>query len=292
MKKAVNLIILFTAGFALCSAAEIKLPSPSGTEAKAVVSLVRGAASLVSEKGETAFAALQDDSGPWKKGELNIVVISTNGVIVSAAQGAALGLSTAQINYAVTNTALTPGETWLFSVNPQMQPGKSKTENIKSWYAKQVTAPGGAAYIIMAGLYNLSPERAFAVKIVKDASALLIKEGLENAFSLIRGNSELYTYGDIYVFVLNPDGHELFDYAFPSNENKDLSSLRDTNGKLMVRDIINTASGQNEGWVTYTWPKPGSSQPSAKEVFVKKTQISDDSWVITAAGLYTDILTK
>ncbi|HEX5364346.1 MAG TPA: cache domain-containing protein, partial [Gallionella sp.] len=70
----------------------------------------------------------------------------------------------------------------------------------------------------------------------------------------------------------------------PELDGKDLSGLKDPNGKLIFVEFANTAK-HGGGFVDYFWPKPGSDKPVAKISYVKQYE----PWgLVIGSGIYLD----
>jgi methyl-accepting chemotaxis protein len=70
----------------------------------------------------------------------------------------------------------------------------------------------------------------------------------------------------------------------PELDGKDLSGLKDPNGKLIFVEFANTAK-HGGGFVDYFWPKPGSDKPVAKISYVKQYE----PWgLMIGSGIYLD----
>lgn len=68
-------------------------------------------------------------------------------------------------------------------------------------------------------------------------------------------------------------------------DGKDLSNLEDPNGKKLFSEFVAVVKAQNEGFVDYLWPKPGSENPVEKISYVKGFQ--PWGWII-GSGVYLD----
>ncbi len=71
----------------------------------------------------------------------------------------------------------------------------------------------------------------------------------------------------------------------PALDGKDLSDLKDPNGKKLFSEFVAVVKAQNEGFVDYLWPKPGSENPVEKISYVKGFQ--PWGWII-GSGVYLD----
>jgi len=71
----------------------------------------------------------------------------------------------------------------------------------------------------------------------------------------------------------------------PSLDGKDLSGLKDQNGKQLFVEFVKAVKTNGEGYIDYVWPKPGSENPEPKLSFVKG--FSPWGWVV-GTGIYVD----
>ena len=78
---------------------------------------------------------------------------------------------------------------------------------------------------------------------------------------------------------------QMFSGAFPNLNGKDLRTMKDANGKLLVQEFLKTVQSKGSGWVDYMWPEPGQTQPSQKWSYVKGATI-DGTPAYVGAGFY------
>ena len=71
----------------------------------------------------------------------------------------------------------------------------------------------------------------------------------------------------------------------PALEGKDLSNLKDPDGKKLFVEFVNTVKESGSGMVPYLWPKPGSDDPVQKISYVKG--FAAWGWVV-GSGVYID----
>jgi signal transduction histidine kinase len=147
-----------------------------------------------------------------------------------------------------------------------------------------VLAPSGKRYIVGSGMYNDRMERAFAVDAVNDAVAR-IEAGGETAYPLLRDPMGPFMVKDTYVFAIDPTGIDLVNPGFPNLEGRNILDVKDTRGKLLIRDIIDVAKTKGSGWVDYMWPKPGENVSTQKATYVRRAKIGD-KWVVVGCGVY------
>ena len=153
-----------------------------------------------------------------------------------------------------------------------------------------------AGFFVLTGLLGVIPsafsqqappqsERAKQIVALVDKAAALIDSKGKAAFAEFRTSGGEWMNGDTYLFSGDLKGTALFNGAFPKLEGTDTVGLKDTNGKLFVVELMNTAQSKGSGWVGYMWPKPGQSQPSQKWSYVKAVTI-DGTPGFVGAGFY------
>lgn len=85
---------------------------------------------------------------------------------------------------------------------------------------------------------------------------------------------------DLYVFCMDDAGKNTAHGANAGLIGRDLSGLKDADGKLFVAELLTT--GKNGGgWVDYRWPNPTTKKVERKSSYVK--QIGSD---ICGIGIY------
>jgi len=73
----------------------------------------------------------------------------------------------------------------------------------------------------------------------------------------------------------------------PELEGRDLSTLKDSDGKLLFVEMNRVVDAQGSGFVDYTWPKPGEDAPQPKISFVEA--FKPWGWVV-GTGVYASDL--
>ena len=75
----------------------------------------------------------------------------------------------------------------------------------------------------------------------------------------------------------------------PQLNGKDLSGVKDPNGKYLFVEMVKVCRQDGGGFVDYMWPKPGADAPQPKISYVKL--FPDWQWVI-GSGIYIDDVEK
>ncbi|GGP22739.1 methyl-accepting chemotaxis protein [Silvimonas iriomotensis] len=98
--------------------------------------------------------------------------------------------------------------------------------------------------------------------------------------------SATYNDGKDYFFVFDYNNVERF-ISNPKLLNKDMSNVADANGVLFVPEMVKAARAGG-GFVSYSFPRPGSDQPKPK---ISYAQAFDDWQLVVGTGVYIDDIT-
>ncbi|WP_046351135.1 methyl-accepting chemotaxis protein [Janthinobacterium sp. B9-8] len=88
-----------------------------------------------------------------------------------------------------------------------------------------------------------------------------------------------------YFWVNDESPKMLMHPMKPELEGKDLSALKDPNGKALFLEMVKVVKSEGAGFVSYQWSKPGSTEPVDKISYVQG--FSAWGWVI-GTGVYID----
>jgi cytochrome c len=126
--------------------------------------------------------------------------------------------------------------------------------------------------------------REEAVDMVDRAIAIFEAEGLDAMAAAVMDDSTGEFHDrDLYVFVYTLEGINVAHGANPALVGKDLSGVKDQNGKKIISEMITLTQGPGEGWVDYIWPNPQTKALEPKSAWVKK---AGDSHFV-GVGVYT-----
>jgi signal transduction histidine kinase len=260
-------------------------------ETRQLVALVQAAAELVHTKGEAAFADLRAPGSRWRQGERYVFVIDPEGNMLVHPDPAMEGrneLDLKDINgkpiirgLIATTAHPDKPDGWYHYQWPV--PG-GLLPRWKSTYARLVTAPSGKRYVVGAGMYNDRMERAFVVDAVRDAVGQIEANG-EAAFARFHDPTGPFIAKDAYIFVIDRSGVDLVNPGFPNLEGRNVLDVKDTQGKKLIREMLEVAESRGSGWVDYMWPKPGESVSTQKTAYVSKAKMGDQ-WVLVGCGVY------
>ena len=258
-----------------------------------LMAFVHDAAIELEKRGEKGFPDFRKKDSRWFRNDTYLFVTTMDGTITfHAAEPTMEGqhdsgmrdvLGKPFMKMMVEAASSPQGEGWVHYMYPE--PGDI-FPTWKSSYVKRVTFPSGEHYIVGSGIYNMQMDKAFIEDVVNRAATLVAAQGKE-AFPLLRDKTSPFVFMDTYVFVNNPDGVELVNPAQPSLEGKNLSDIKDLQGKRFVHDYINTAIKNGSAWADYYWYRPGANTPAHKYTYVRKVQSGGEIYII-GSGYYKD----
>jgi methyl-accepting chemotaxis protein len=88
-----------------------------------------------------------------------------------------------------------------------------------------------------------------------------------------------------YFWIHNVDLKMIMHPVKPELDGKDLSEMKDPNGKKLFVEMVDVVKKNGEGFVEYKWPKPGQKEPQEKFSFV--SLYKPWGWII-GNGVYVD----
>lgn len=121
-----------------------------------------------------------------------------------------------------------------------------------------------------------------AVAMVKRVQAKFKADGAEATFKAVSDKSVAEFHDrDLYPFIYDMAGVNVAHGARPALIGKNLITLKDQDGKFLVREMRDIAKNQGKGWFDYKWPNPLNSKIEDKTSYVEKM---GDYWV--GVGVY------
>lgn len=268
---------------------------PEHEATRALISLVDDAAALVAEQGpEAACEGFRQTGSRWFHDETYVFILDMQGNALChpgrpSLEGRGLidlrdphGKPIVQSFIRELDRAESG---WAHYLWPR--PGGGNNFFWKTSYVRRAVGPGGTAYIVGSGGYQMPMERLYVVEQVDDAVELLERDG-EAAFPVLRDPASGFKFYDSYVFVMAESGIHLVNAGFPEHEGENMLDVQDSDGKVIGREILAVLAEKDAGWVDYTWPRPGDSPSSKKSSYVRRATLPDGRKVVVGAGLYVD----
>jgi signal transduction histidine kinase len=136
----------------------------------------------------------------------------------------------------------------------------------------------GVAFSGFAAGEHATPEQAEA--LVHKAVAYYKAKGPEAAFAEFSKADGLFSHGDQYVNVYDLQG-KCLAHINQKTIGKNMIDLRDPDGKYLIRERIERARKEGEGWQDYKFYDPATHKVEPKHMFFEK--VGD---VVFASGAY------
>ena len=124
------------------------------------------------------------------------------------------------------------------------------------------------------------------MSMCKKAVALAQEKGAEEMITKVADPGGPFIWKDTYLYVINLDSKFVVAHPIrPNLINRDMSGLKDINGKMFFVEMFNIALDKGEGWLDYMWPKPGEKMPSSKSTYVLR--VPGQPYAVMS-GIYND----
>jgi len=139
-------------------------------------------------------------------------------------------------------------------------------------------------FLITAGCITWAAEFgtvAEAEALVKKAITQIKDDGKDNAFAEINNPKGKFVDRDLYIFVYDLKGVCLAHGFNQKMIGKDLSGMKDIDGKSYVKERIEIAKTKGKGWQDYKFTDPVSKRIEMKSAYIEKV---DD--LIVGCGVY------
>ncbi|CAK0768888.1 putative Chemotaxis protein [Azospirillaceae bacterium] len=113
------------------------------------------------------------------------------------------------------------------------------------------------------------------------AVSLLEKNGLESARTEISKKDGEFIDRDLYVTILNMDGVMMAHGTIPALNGKNLMNYSDIDGKLYIKEAIESGKANGEGFVTYKFSDPLTKKVSYKDMYFKIAVHGNDKYLVS-----------
>ena len=111
---------------------------------------------------------------------------------------------------------------------------------------------------------------AEAEAMVKKAVAYIQAKGPEKAYAAFT-HGKRFKDRDLYIIVYDLNGKNLAQGANPKLVGKDLIGLKDPNGRLIIKEFVDTAKEKGKGWVEgYKFLNPVSKKIEDKSMYLER----------------------
>jgi len=109
-----------------------------------------------------------------------------------------------------------------------------------------------------------------AVELVTKAVAYVKEVGKDKALATFNDPKGPFIKGELYVFAYTLQGVILAHPMNPKLVGKDMTDVKDSDGKYFTKDFVAMVNGPGKGWVDYRWTNPISKKIEAKSSYVAK----------------------
>jgi cytochrome c len=120
-----------------------------------------------------------------------------------------------------------------------------------------------------------------AVALVKKAVAYVKANGAEKAFAEFNNPKGQFINRDLYIFAQDMDGKMLAHGANSKLIGKSLIDVKDADGKMFAKEIVEVAKTKGSGWIDYKWPNPVT-----KAIELKSTYVEKAGDILISCGIY------
>jgi signal transduction histidine kinase len=260
-------------------------------DTKQLVFLVQDAAHLIEKEGTAAFSKFRVPGSRWLGNQHYLFIYNLDGVcLFHPAEPGLVGrhlLDLKDINGK-------PIGRWVIEIGRRPEPHASGwvfylweapgdlNPTWKVSYICKAVGPDGKVYLVGSGMQNFKIEPIFVKNCVTRAVTLLQQRGEKIAFAQFRDPASRFSFCDTYTYVLDTRGRCLVDPGFPSLGSRDLEQFRDALGHYPVREALQRLQLEDNIWVQYMLPRPGSTLPSRKLAYVRKVKINGEELVVWA----------
>jgi cytochrome c len=126
---------------------------------------------------------------------------------------------------------------------------------------------------------SLEEAKSFAEK----AATFMKANGKDKAVAEFNNPKGQFVKGDLYVFAQDFNGVMLANGGNPKLAGQNHLELKDPNGKLFVKEMIEIAKTKGSGWVSYTWTNPATKKVQPKKTWVQRVEGMD---VYVGCGIF------
>jgi len=110
--------------------------------------------------------------------------------------------------------------------------------------------------VLAASVMSQSAIKDECVALCKDAAKFINEKGFYPAIAEINNKDGMFVTKNTYVFMMDLEGHLLAHPFNPQFIGRDITGVKDMNGKLFNQESIAIAKTKGEGWSEYMYPTP------------------------------------
>ena len=114
-----------------------------------------------------------------------------------------------------------------------------------------------------------------AETLVKKAATYIEANGKEKGFAEFTDTKGKFTDRDLYIFVVDFNGLTLAHGGNSKLVGKEMSELKDADGKFFIKEFIKLAKTKGSGWVDYKWENPVTKKIEQKSTYIQRQRQED-----------------
>ena len=132
-----------------------------------------------------------------------------------------------------------------------------------------------------------APTSSQAVALVKSAVAYAKQNGVAKLIQETNaptGKFHVATGGELYIFIYDERGTvKAIGYNTAALVGKNRIDLKDPDGVMIIKELINLAQNKGKGWVDYKYPNPTTGQNEQKTSYMEFYE-----GMIIGSGIYKE----
>ena len=137
-------------------------------------------------------------------------------------------------------------------------------------------------FMVVGLAYAQDRGTAAEAKALLDKAVVFYKaNGQDKAFAAFNDSKGQFVSKDLYIFALDMNGKILSHGANAGLIGKDMMGAKDADGKLFMKDMVETGKTKGKGTIDYKWENPKTKKVEQKSSYVEKVD-----GVVLGCGYY------
>lgn len=274
-----------SAGAALLFAAGVAVGGERATPREAKALFDQAVKYMAANGPEKAFSAFNDRKGAFVKKDLYVFVIDQQGVyrangvlpdtlvglnVLETRDAAGKPLFHQMLDAVKSDAEAKVDYVWLNRKDNKVEP-------------KTTFLHRDGDYVLGVGYYAPRSTADDARRLLKDAVALVNRDGMAKAAQAFDDPKGPYVHNDLYVFAVNLETGRFEAMGMnPTLVGNEVRDMRDVEGHPIVDDMIGLARRSGQGSISYLWRNPVTNAVERKRSFIHRVGRS-----LVGVGYYT-----
>uniref|UniRef100_UPI00036F4C47 cache domain-containing protein n=1 Tax=Herbaspirillum lusitanum TaxID=213312 RepID=UPI00036F4C47 len=129
--------------------------------------------------------------------------------------------------------------------------------------------------------FRLENHTEDAVAMVRRAVQHVKQQGKDAALADFSRPTPAFKQRDLYINVIDLSGNTLAHGENAKLIGRNLIDLKDADGKLFIKQFVDTAKGGGKGWIDYRWPNPVTAVLEEKTTYIEEV-----NGLVIGCGIY------